>query len=235
MKVLRFFKKPKNFEKKIKNIIGVRPNDVFLYQLALIHKSVVNDEKHEAEESNERLEFLGDAVIGMVVAEFLYSKFGKKNEGELTKLRSKIVSRATLNDLAVKIGLDQLVQAKLDKNSIPNSIYGNAFEALVGAIYLDLGLKASKKFLLKKVLNEHVDVLEILNKDFNYKSKVIEWAQGGKREYVFEVIQEHGEGIEKIFEAVLKIDGKTVASGSSRSKKKAEQEAAKVFCLEMKL
>lgn len=230
MKILRFFKKPKKFEKKIKDIIGVRPNDVFLYELALIHKSVVNDEKHEATQSNERLEFLGDAVIGMIVGEYLYEKYKEKNEGELTKLRSKVVSRVTLNELGVKIGLDKLVQAKLDKNSLPNSIYGNAFEALVGAIYLDLGLLAAKKFVLKKVLQKHVNIQDILSKDFNYKSKVIEWAQSNKRNYQFEIVQEKGEGIEKTFDAVLKIDGEIVASGSSRSKKKAEQAAAKIFC-----
>ncbi len=229
------FLKRNKLSKNIKNIVGFHPNDVFLFEKALIHKSAVYDHSSTYTESNERLEFLGDAILGAVVADYLFKKYPLKDEGFLTKMRSKIVSRHSLNDLAKKIGLDKIVIARLDKKSKTDSIYGNAFEALIGAIYLDRGTKACEKFILKRVLYPYVSLERLESEETNFKSRAIEWAQKEKRELVFEIISEFGEGRNKIFEACVKLDGEEVAWGKEKSKKKAEQIAANQFCQKFKL
>ena len=220
---------------KIKNIVGFYPNDVFLFEKALIHKSAVYDHSSDYSESNERLEFLGDAILGAVVADYLFKEYPKKDEGFLTKMRSKIVSRHSLNELAKKIGLDKVVIAKLDKKSKTDSIYGNAFEALIGAIYLDKGSKSCEKFILERIIYPHISLDKLENEETNFKSLIIEWAQKEKRELVFEIISELGEGRNKIFEACVKLDGEEISRGKEKSKKKAEQIAANQFCKKFKL
>ena len=223
------------FSKSIKNIVGFYPSDVFLYQKSLVHKSAVHDSSTEFKESNERLEFLGDAILGAIVAEYLYENFPGRNEGFLIKMRSKIVSRQSLNSLAIKIGLDSLIIARLDKNSQTESIYGNAFEALIGAIYLDKGLKACEGFLLGKVIERYISLDKLENEETNFKSRIIEWAQKEKQELVFDIIFEYGEGRAKEFEAAIILDGKQRSTGRDKSKKAAEQKAAKKLCIELGL
>ncbi len=234
--ILRFvFLRRNKLEKNIKNIVGFYPNDVFLFEKALIHKSAVYDHSSAYSESNERLEFLGDAILGAVVAEYLFKKYPIKDEGFLTKMRSKIVSRHSLNELAKKIGLNKIVISRLDKKSKTDSIYGNAFEALIGAIYLDKGNKACKKFILKRIIHPYISLEKLESEETNFKSRVIEWAQRGKRELTFEIISEYGEGRNKCFEACVKLDGEEIARGNGKSKKKAEQIAANQFCQKFKL
>lgn len=225
-----FFPKQKQLANNIKNIVGFRPNDVFLFENALVHKSAVYDHSSLYAVSNERLEFLGDAILGAVVANYLYEKYPKGDEGFLTKMRSKIVSRNSLNELAKKIGLDELVIAKLDKKSKTDSIYGNAFEALIGAIYLDRGTKAAEKFILKKIIVPHISLSKLEKEETNFKSKIIEWAQKNRRNLGFDIVSETGEGRTKTFVACVVLDDEVVAEGTDRSKKKAEQNAAQQFC-----
>lgn len=220
----------KNFAKNIKDIVGYKPGDVFLYEKALVHKSAVHDNSTNYEESNERMEFLGDAILGAIVADYLYQVFPNRDEGFLTKMRSKIVSRQSLNSLAQKIGLDGLIIAKLDKNSKTESIFGNAFEALIGAIYLDKGTKACEKFILNKIIKPYISLDRLENEETNFKSRVIEWAQKEKQELTFEISNEYGEGRGKEFEAVIKLEGIAKATGRDRSKKRAEQNAAEKLC-----
>jgi ribonuclease-3 len=225
-----FLKTKNKFLIQIKNIIGYYPNDVFLFKKAMIHKSVVNDGKDVYGESNERLELLGDAVLGMIVMEYLYVKFPHKNEGELTQYRSKIVSRNTLNKIAITIGLNELIVANIDKNNPADSLYGNAFEALVGAIYLDLGIKKTEKFLINKIFKEAINLNELLSAESNFKSKVIEWAQKEKHKIDFKTIEAYTERRIKTFSAHLYLNGEKVSEGTAKSKKKAEQIASKFFC-----
>lgn len=224
------FRNQKQLAKNIKNIVGFIPNDVFLFENALVHKSAVYDHSSRYIVSNERLEFLGDAILGAVVANYLYERYPEGDEGFLTKMRSKIVSRNSLNDLAKKIGLDELVISKLDVKSRTDSIYGNAFEALIGAIYLDRGTKAAEKFILKKIIVPHISLTKLEREETNFKSKIIEWAQKNRRDLGFDILSEFGEGRSKNFVACVKLEGEVVAQGTDRSKKKAEQNAAKEFC-----
>jgi len=225
----KFLRKDK-FSKNIKNIVGFYPSDVFLFKTSLVHKSAVYDSSTKFKESNERLEFLGDAILGAIVAKYLYEKFPRKDEGFLTKMRSKIVSRQSLNTLAVKIGLDKLIIARLDKNSKTESIYGNAFEALIGAVYLDKGLEVCENFLLKKVIEPNISLVKLEKEETNFKSRIIEWAQKEKQDLVFEIIHEYGEGRDKEFEAIIILDGKRTTTGRDKSKKGAEQKAAEKLC-----
>ena len=229
------FSRKDKFSKNIKNIVGFYPSDVFLFKTSLVHKSAVHDSSTGFKESNERLEFLGDAILGAIVAKYLFEKFPGKDEGFLTKMRSKIVSRQSLNALAVKIGLNNLIISRLDKNSKTESIYGNAFEALIGAIYLDKGLEVCETFLLKKVIEPNISLDKLENEETNFKSRIIEWAQKEKQDLAFEILQEYGEGRGKEFEAVIVLDGKQTTTGRDKSKKGAEQKAAEKLCTELGL
>lgn len=224
------FLRKNELAQNIKNIVGFYPNDVFLFERALVHKSAVYDHSSTYTQSNERLEFLGDAILGAVVADYLFQVYPTKDEGFLTKMRSKIVSRHSLNDLAKKIGLNKIVIARLDKKSKTDSIYGNAFEALIGAIYLDRGTKACEDFILNKIITPYISLEKLETEETNFKSRVIEWAQKEKRDLVFDIVSETGEGRNKVFEACIKLDGEEITRGREKSKKKAEQKAAERFC-----
>lgn len=225
---ISFFRKKKPFEKKIKNIVGYRPNDVFLFQLAMVHKSVVYDSNFPHKKSNERLELLGDAVLGMLIAEYLFHKFPEKNEGDLTKIRSLIVSRTNLNKIAIDLGLNDLLISNNKGVFNTDSVYGNAFEALVGAIYLDGGIKKTKKFIYSLFKN-HIDLDNLIHSDPNYKSRLIEWAQAAKVEYLFETQEIEKDGRDQIFECKLFLDNELATSAIAKNKKKAEQNAALEF------
>lgn len=231
IKLLGFLKIKSKFSKQIKNIIGYYPNDVFLFKNAMIHKSVVNDNKDTNLVSNERLELLGDAVLGMIVMDYLYDKFPEKNEGDLTKYRSKIVSRNTLNKIAIKIGLKNLIVANIDKNNPADSLYGNAFEALVGAVYLDVGIKKTERFIVKKIFKEAINLDELLSAESNFKSKVIEWSQKEKHKIIFKSYEEFNSEKVREFSAHLYMNGEKITEGKAKSKKKAEQIASQNFCI----
>jgi ribonuclease-3 len=228
LRFISFFRKKKPFEKKIKNIVGYKPNDVFLFQLAMVHKSVVYDSTFPYEKSNERLELLGDAVLGMLVAEYLYDHFPDKNEGDLTKMRSLIVSRTNLNKIAIHLGLNDILISNQKGLFNTDSVYGNAFEALVGAIYLDAGLKRTKKFIYA-LFKTHINLEELIHQDPNYKSRLIEWAQAAKIEYLFETKEFNRDGRDQIFECKLFLDKELASSAMAKNKKKAEQNAAFEF------
>lgn len=220
-------RKDRAFVKAITNVTNIAPDNVYLYTLALTHTSFAKQNTSGKQETNERLEFLGDSILGAVIAEFLFKKFPYKDEGFLTEIRSRIVNRESLNHIAVRIGLNALV--KIDQNNANaryKSINGNALEALVGAIYLDKGYKTTKKFVLDKLIKPHFDINTLVNTTSNFKSKLIEWAQGQNKSIRFDTVEQKQSGNVTEFKAEVIIDDKPLATGNGYSKKKAEQMAA---------
>ena len=202
--------------------------------MALRHKSAATEMKNGIKNSNERLEYLGDAILGAVVAEYLYKKFPYKEEGFLTEMRSKMVSRESLNKLSQKIGIDVLLETP-DINSAGKSVFGNAFEALVGAIYLDRGYPTAKEFIIQRIIKYHIDVDLLEATDNNFKSKLINWGQREKKAVVFELMDEVQERGRKLMKVRVTIDGQEYASASDFNKRKAEQTAAEETCKMMNL
>ncbi|WP_225986551.1 ribonuclease III [Rufibacter sp. LB8] len=223
----KFFYKDKAFVTAITRITGMAPDNLHLYQLAFTHTSFVRQNLNGNQETNERLEFLGDAILGSVIAEYLFKKYPYKDEGFLTEIRSRMVNRESLNSLAVKVGLNSLV--KVDSASGVNRhkfINGNALEALVGAVYLDKGYKDTKDFILKKLVKPHFDLHQLTTTTSNFKSKLIEWAQGQNRSIRFEIVGQKQSGSVTEFTAAVVVDNDIIATGAGLSKKKAEQAAA---------
>lgn len=216
----------KKLTHSIRNIFGYYPGNVFLYQLAFRHKSASKEFVNGLKVSNERLEYLGDAVLSSIVADYLFKKFPYKDEGFLTEMRSKIVSRTQLNKLSKKLGLDTMVQSEAFCNSHSKSLYGDAFEAFVGALYLDKGYRYTKKVILKKVIDVHFDIERLENEETNYKSQLIEWSQREKISVDFKVIDEVGNGYGKQYVVELTIGEKKYGSGRDYSIKGAEQQAS---------
>ncbi|MBN1596715.1 MAG: ribonuclease III [Bacteroidales bacterium] len=217
----------KKYKKQIKRVLGFKPVKHKLYQLALIHKSASGKFSSNYEINNERLEFLGDAILDSIVSEHLYNKFPDKDEGFLTQMRSKIVNRETLRNVAIKMGINKLVIAHLTKDN-HKSLYGDALEALIGAIYLDKGYKAVNKFILKKIFKYYIDLDELSETEIDFKSRIIEWGQKNKKDINF-TCQEQLDGDDKIpvFISHLLVFDDIVGMGLGKSKKEAEQNAAR--------
>ncbi|MDN5202607.1 ribonuclease III [Fulvivirgaceae bacterium BMA10] len=215
----------------IKMIVGRHPFNLDLYKLAVKHSSVAEIGRTGFKESNERLEYLGDAILGAIIAEYLFKKFPYKEEGFLTEIRSRIVNRESLNNVSRKIGLNDLVQYDANrKNSLSHkSIHGDTLEALLGAIYLDRGFKFCKRFIIKKLLL-HYDIKEIINNNPNSKSLIIEWAQKENKDIRFEVVEVKNKKHFKEFVVQLFIENEPIGKGFGLSKKKAEQDAAQKSC-----
>lgn len=218
----------KEFYLFLKNLLGFYPQNLKLYDLAFIHKSSSTIDSQGNFVNNERLEFLGDAVLGSVIADFLYNRFPQEDEGFLTKTRSKLVNRSILTNLTFEMGLNVFMDTNTTKNIDKSHIYGDALEALIGAIYLDKDYSAAKFFVTKKILPQFVNLNEIEQNDSNYKSQLIEWSQKNKREIDFETTEDSNENSKQSrFRAVIKIDNKQIGKGSGTSKKQAHQKAAK--------
>lgn len=227
----------KKFKKSVEHILGERPSNLNVYQLAFRHTSASRETAIRGfRESNERLEYLGDSVLGMVVAEFLFTKYPYKDEGFLTEIRSRIVNRETLNQIARKLGLDHLIEYDGNKRGMSprSSMYGDALEAFVGAIYLDKGFRFTKKFILKKLL-AHYDLDNIVQNNVNFKSLIIEWAQREGKEVRFEIIEERGTRHHREFISQLLVNDTAFATGNGYTKKKAEQSAAEKACEQLEL
>jgi ribonuclease-3 len=217
------------FRQAIATVIGCTPDNIRLYQLAFTHSSLVRQQTDKLRnQSNERLEFLGDAVLGTVVAEYLFRKYPYEQEGFLTEMRSRIVNRESLNALALKIGLDKLVQLDPTQGRAARSrsVNGNALEALVGAVYLDQGYKAARKFVLSRLIKPFVDVKSLTTTTANFKSKLIEWAQRQGKNLRYDLAGEPQPGGVMEFSATVFVDDEAVATGMGLSKKQAEQTAA---------
>lgn len=215
----------------IKNIVGSNPFNLELYRLATQHVSVAKKNIFGVKESNERLEYLGDAILSAVVAEYLFKKFPYKDEGFLTEIRARIVNRDSLNTVAKKIGVIHIIEFDQPSTTTTHhlshkSISGNTLEALVGAVYLDRGFDFCKQFILKRLIIPHFDLQRIIEINPNHKSQIIEWAQKNNRDVRFEIVDTRGQSQFREFIAQLFIDGKPICTGSGYSKKKAEQSAS---------
>jgi ribonuclease-3 len=230
------FSQNKAVYKKLKHILGFYPLQMHCYMQALRHHSV-STAIHEngSRDSNERLEYLGDSVLNTVIAELLFSRYPYKNEGFLTEMRSKIVSRESLNDLSVKIGLNQLVEYDRKAMGIntKNTIFGNALEALIGAVFLDAGFESAKHFILSRLLL-HIDMDKLQVTETNYKGRLIEWGQKNNKTILFDCDEEIS-GRQKIYKISLRIEDEMVAHFEHLSKKKAEQLAAQKACEKLSL
>lgn len=210
----------KAFRKQIKLITGVNPVQLEYYQLAFTHKSV-SESNH-----NERLEFLGDAILNSIVSKYLYKTFEDKDEGQLTQLRSRLVSRSHLNQLALELGISDLVDLRKSVKIQNSSIPGNTLEALIGAIYLDKGIRSAHSFVVNILISEKTDFENILNTTVNFKSKLLEYCQKEKIDLHYRVKSDTKKE-KPFYKATVVIEGKEMLSGKGTSKKKAEQEAAK--------
>lgn len=218
----------KEFYLFFKNVLGFTPRNTKLYQIAFIHRSKSVDMGQGWRINNERLEYLGDAVLSAVVAEFLYKKYPYQGEGYLTEMRSKLVSRANLNKLARQIGLSQLIQYNRESQGIFKSVDGDAFEALVGAIYLEKGYKFTRRVLVNKIIGMHLDVDAMAHTDWNYKSKLIDWGQKNRKKISFEVehVTYQGKESRRQYDVRVKIDGAPAEHAIEYSIKAAEQLAS---------
>ncbi|WP_426432001.1 ribonuclease III [Winogradskyella sp. HB-48] len=216
-----------NFFLKLKDILGFKPKSQSLYINAFTHRSMNIKDKRGNPINYERLEFVGDAMISSVIAAYLYDQVPHGDEGYLTKMRSKVVSREHLNELGKELKLIDLVQSRIPKSNFGNNIHGNLFEALVGAIYLDRGFKACEKFLYKRIIHPHVDIETLEGKVISYKSLLIEWCQKEKNTFDYEVYEDTGNDELKHFSVKLSINDKVVSKARATSKKKAEEKASK--------
>ena len=232
MNFIRKIVKPKTKENEdfyngIKKLLNFTPKKIEHYQKAFTHRSLKKVDENGDPINYERLEFLGDAMLGSIIASYLYKKAPTGTEGYLTQMRSKIVSREHLNELGKDLNLIQFVKSNITQENIGDNIHGNIFEALVGAIYLDKGYNYCKKFIYENVIVPYVDIAKLEGKITSYKGLIIEWCQKQKKQYLFDTYEDSGNENIKHFSVKISIDGAIVAKGRATSKKKAEEQASK--------
>ncbi len=216
-------------------ILGFFPHNIRFYQQALLHKSTSVRSEKGRPLNNERLEFLGDAILDAIVGDIVYKHFEGRREGFLTNTRSKIVQRETLNKLAVEIGLDKLVKYSTRSSSHNSYMYGNAFEAFIGAIYLDQGYERCKQFMEEKILKNYIDLDKMSRKEVNFKSKLIEWSQKNRMEVSFELIEQFlDRDYNPMFHTEVRIEGISAGTGTGYSKKESQQNAAQMALKKIK-
>lgn len=216
-----------NFFIELRKILGFKPKKKSLYKKAFTHRSMNKRDAKGTPINYERLEFVGDAMLSSVVATHLFKEAPQGDEGYLTKMRSKIVSREHLNELGKELNLINLVESKIPKSNFGSNIHGNLFEALVGAIFLDLGYSYCEKFIFDRVIIPHVDIERLEGKVISYKSLLIEWCQKEKKTFNYSVYEDTGKDKLKHFSVKLYIDNKVIAKARATSKKKAEEKASK--------
>lgn len=220
----------KDFKKFVNKLLGFTPTNYQFYFQAFLHSSYANSKEHLAFRHNERLEFLGDLILDAIVGEFLFEKFPDYDEGNLTRLKTRFVSRKTLNQLADKLDLVKFVAGDFRKGEIPEDVKGNTFEALVGAIFLDKGYKKTKKIVITRFFDKHLNLLAILSKDDDFKSKLIKWCQKGKRSIRFEAEDVMDTKNNRAYRVTVWIADEPAGAGVSLNKKSAEQLASKEAC-----
>jgi ribonuclease III len=233
LKILFASRSKKIFIKSIKHILGFSPDNHKLYKTALAHKSAFVQEDglyiH-----NERLEYLGDAILSAVIADYLFNRYNHFNEGMLTKIRSRIVNREFLDQLAIDLGIDNIIAYKGNGNNYRH-IFGNGLEALIGAIYIDKGYKKAKKFIINRIINKYINFDKLLLDDSDYKSRLIEWSQKKKIDVSFETYEITTDENENKFAGRITLQDEVYGEGEGRSKKEAEQKAAQQALIKLNL
>jgi ribonuclease-3 len=214
------------FFSSIENILGFKPLVIGYYEKAFTHRSSNKTDDQGNPVNYERLEFLGDAMLSAVIAAYLFNEAPMGDEGYLTKMRSKIVSREHLNELGRDLDLIRFIESKVPTSHFGENIHGNVFEALVGAIYLDQGYNFCEKFIQKTVIIPYVDITRLEGKVISYKSLLIEWCQKEKKSFHYDVFEDNGISGERLFGVRLSIDNKVIAKARAGSKKKAEEKAS---------
>jgi ribonuclease-3 len=216
---------PASFEKQLKNLLGIKAGNAALYRTALSHRSV----KEGADENNERLEYLGDAILSAIVADYLFKRYPYKGEGFLTEMRSKMVNRQQLNDIALKMGFKKITFYNKFDNALKGSqIFGNTLEALVGAVYIDKGYGKTKKWVLERIVIPYLFVDDLEQIDINLKNRLIGWASKNGKVLLFETIDEKLENGRRIFTIAAVVDGERISQGKGFNKKDASQIAAQI-------
>ena len=217
----------REFYNAMQRLLKFSPRQLEFYQKAFTHRSLKKVDKNGEPYNYERLEFVGDAMLGSVIASYLFIKAPNQSEGYLTQMRSKIVSREHLNELGKDLNLISFVKSNIPKNNIGDNIHGNIFEALIGAIYLDRGYDYCSKFIYDKVIVPYVDIPKLEGKITSYKGLIIEWCQKNKKKYFIDTYEDTGNEPVKHFSVKIKIDDIQIAKGRATSKKKAEEQASK--------
>lgn len=208
---------------QLEHLLGFTPRHLPYYQLAFTHRSNIE----VIAENNERLEFLGDAILGAIIAEYLFKKYPYQPEGFMTEMRSRMVRRESLNSVALRMGLNKMVQYNQNDRSLSRShIFGNALEALVGAVYLDQGYPKTRQFILKQIVKAYMDMDVIENTDTNHKNKLLSWAQKSNQKISYDTLSEVMEGSRKVFTIAVLLDGAVIAKGTGYNKKEASQDAS---------
>ena len=214
----------KELARRLKTLVGFTPLHLSLFKLAFFHKSTFNTRDY-AIANNERLEFLGDAVLSTIVGEYLFKKYPNSDEGFLTKMRSKIVKRNSLDDIADKMGLD-LFLANYNQTRLSKSMLGNALEALVGAVYIEVGYEKTKQYVIRRILRRYLDIHELESFDDNYKSQLLEWCQKNGRNIEYKVVAKYKSEKRDKFKVAVYVDGKKLGTADDFNKKSAEQLAS---------
>ena len=214
------------FNAAMKAILGFKPKNLSWYQRAFTHRSMNQKDDNGNPLNYERLEFLGDAMLGVIISKHLFKEVPNGNEGYLTKMRSKIVSRQHLNELGKELQLNTYLESKIGPEQFGDNIYGNLFEALVGAIYLDRGHDYCERFIRMRVIDPHVDIERLEGKVMSYKSLMIEWCQKQKKDFHFEIAEDQGVDDRPHFSVKFTIDQRVVSRARETSKKRAEEKAA---------
>ena len=221
----------------LKKIIGFKPGKCVYYEKAFTHRSTNRIDELGNPISYERLEFLGDSVLSAVIAHYLFDKTPGEDEGYLTKMRSKVVSREHLNEIGKELELSSLMYTKIPLSQFGENIHGNLFEALTGAVFLDKCYNTCERFIYKTVIHPHINIESLEGKIISYKSFIIEWCKKEKKTFYFEGIEDSGKDQLKHFSVKLRINGATVAKARATSKKKAEEKVSKraYFALQSKI
>lgn len=225
----KYSREDREFYRSISSLLDLKPRNIEVYKLALIHRSASVALPDGTMANNERLEFLGDAVLEAIVSDFLFLEFTDQTEGFLTQIRSRIVSRSSLDEVAHRIGLDDHIIANFNGAYSNKHLCGNALEALIGAIYLDKGYDFTKKYVIEGILRKYVDFEDLILTDSDSKSRLIEWCQKSKREIRFQTIHDEESTMQRpVFVSGIIIDGISMGRGKGASKKEAEQMAAHI-------
>lgn len=225
----RFFSADKKFAQDLLTLTGISPKNIAIYKQAFLHSSVSG----EASINNERLEYLGDAILDAVISEILFIRFPKKKEGFLTEMRSKMVSRKMLGEIARNMGIQEMITHNNIVITNSSSVLGNALEALIGAIYIDAGFHNCKRFILEKIIKPHVDINRLKETQINFKSKLVEWSQKNNRQLEFVIIDEKDLKTHRIFTSAIMIDKMEAGKGEGPNKKSAENQAARKALLHL--